>query len=584
MKKYLFYIVIAMSFLCAPSVLAETKVRGIVVGADNLFGKNPNTTVTSCAHPTSEDKTKFADNKVHCLDTNDIVEILNYSSPVASTTSTCKKGYYYANSVSFPGDGKDHFGYICADNVVTEINVSEELKNEFRNAGFPESYWAKLSLLKAAHPNWKFKAYNTNIDFTEATLNEEGASAIQSSDPKYLSLNTDYSYNSDGTYNQLPEANGWYYANPKTIAYYMDPRNFLDEKSIFMFESLGFDSELQTLEAVHKVLAGTELDQYADLFYEAATYKNNNISPVYLASLSKQEVLKDGKLSPSASGVNSYQNGIYNFYNIGANSSCTNAVKCGIEWAMNTNAPEELRFDRAWTSPRLAILGGATKIAYSFIKNGQVNTYLKKFNVTPNYTYSNQYQTNIKAPYSEAQSTAKGYIDSGKFDSAFEFVIPVFKNMPSDAATLPSKVEEVKQPEKEEPKVEDDTLSVINNAGYSINGSYIMGVQPNTTAQSMKAKIGHGVVITCDGVSIDGDHLVGTADILKINNHSYRVIVKGDATGDGIVSPADYMAIKDHIMEKSTLKNVFQVSGDMNNDGTISPSDYKIVKDDIMNR
>ncbi len=590
MKKYLFYIIIAMSFLCAPSINAETNVTGFVTEKDVLFASAPNLTLpgNNCLYKENGRYSSIfaSPGKAHCIDTSEKVIILNYDSIISSSNNTCGKGYYKANYTNEKGN--TYTGYICADKVIVEVDTNKYAEYFTKN-GIPKIYWTQLALLKEAHPNWNFRGYNTNLDFNTAVNNEEGASAIHTDDPKYLSLNTDYSYNPDtNTYNMLPEGNGWRYANTKTIAFYMDPRNFFDDKKIFMFESLGFNPELHTLDAVKAVLNGTDLAQYADIFYEAARYKDNNISPVYLATLSKQEVvIEGGHLSPSASGENSYQNGIYNFYNIGANSSCTNAVKCGIEWAMNIpknldgSIDETRRFDRVWNSPRLAILGGATKIAVSFIKNGQVNSYLKKFNVTPNGRYSNQYQTNIAAPATEADKTARAYDSAGKLNEQFDFVIPVYNNMPENPASLPTTKEEYVK-EKEE-VVEDNTMNAINNSGYAVNGQYLINVPVGTSVATMKSRISANIKVTCDGREIDGNQVIGTADVLHINGHTYMIIIKGDATGDGKISPADYMAIKDHIMGEP-LKKVFQVSGDMNGDGQISPADYMTVKDYIMSR
>ena len=124
----------------------------------------------------------------------------------------------------------------------------------------------------------------------------------------------------------------------------MDPRNFLNEQSIWQFETLENKSE-QTAAGVEKILNGTWMynsvisykDQngktikmttkYSDAIISAA--KQSGLSAYYLASRIVQEVGGTSAKAGGASGtVNGYK-GIYNYYNIGAGSSATD----GLYWA-----------------------------------------------------------------------------------------------------------------------------------------------------------------------------------------------------------------------------------------------------------
>ncbi len=90
-------------------------------------------------------------------------------------------------------------------------------------------------------------------------------------------------------------------------------------------------------------------------------------------------------------------------------------------------------YQRPWSSPKKAILGGAEFIASSYISAGQFNSYLKKFNVNPNSShgvYNHQYMANLAAPYSEASSTYRSYRDNNLLSLPLEFTIPIFDNMP----------------------------------------------------------------------------------------------------------------------------------------------------------
>ena len=212
---------------------------------------------------------------------------------------------------------------------------------------------------------------------------------------------------------------GWYNANANVVAYYLDPRNFLNEDRIYMFENLAYQSEYQTVNAVNKILAGTKLADYgftANVFMNAgATY---NISPVFLAARVRQET---GGNSASVNGSKSGGTVVYNPFNIGAYGS--NPVSKGLAYAKKMG----------WTTPQKAVNGGASYLASGYINKKQNTIYFQKFNVANGLAKAgtHQYMTNIMAPYSEANITKNSYTKLGITSEALGFVIPVYNNMPS---------------------------------------------------------------------------------------------------------------------------------------------------------
>lgn len=99
------------------------------------------------------------------------------------------------------------------------------------------------------------------------------------------------------------------------------------------------------------------------------------------------------------------------------------------------------RYGRPWTSPKLAIVGGAIWISDGYISKGQNTAYLKKFNVNPKSAYNiygHQYMANLAAPYSEAYTSFKSYRDNNLLSLPLEFSIPIYDNMP-DYTTLPGR-------------------------------------------------------------------------------------------------------------------------------------------------
>ena len=579
-KAFIFGLLVFI--LSTPIVKAENK-NAKVVGTDILVSsainlEKPN---NSCSYQDQNGNYSsiYASRNLRCLDTGDEIVIYNYDKIEPSSISSCKKGYYYI-SYTWPTTKNTYKGYICADNVVVDVDT-KSYEEEFKSANIPEIYWDKLSLLKQAHPNWKFTVYNTNLDWDTVITKELGANYIQSTNPIYLAIGEGYYDLATNSY-IMKEKGGWYAANKATIAYYMDPRNFLDEKNVFMFENLGYNNTYQTLQSVESILKNTDLLPYASKFLEAATYDGNKVSPIMLSALSRQEVvIAGGKLSNSANGTEYLDKGkYYNFYNWGAYSSCTldngqvgYTIQCGLMYA----------YHNGWNTPELSILKGAQNIARSYINVGQNTLYFKKFNVTSNNTYSHQYQTNVEAPIAEARTTYDAYqAIEGLLNSEIEFIIPVYKNMPASTASLPTGVDEKEIEEYKETIINEDISNVISTSGYKIVGQYLMDVKIKTTAKEMLAKLGNNATIDRDGKNISNNEFLGTADILKIGDYTYRIIINGDINGDGEITPADYVKIKNYIMNSSGLTGSFKQAADVNGDSKITPADYVNVKNYIM--
>ena len=256
---------------------------------------------------------------------------------------------------------------------------------------------------------------------------------------------------------QTPYDNGtWYCASKATVAYYMDIRNWLNENYIFAFETLSYDESTQTIDGVKKILAGTFMDKesityidtagktqtinksYAQIIMDAA--KAEGVSPYHLASRLKQEQGK-GKIG-LISGNYTYKDssgntctdlvGYYNYFNILATGSGEAAIiENGLKHAKS----------KGWTTPELAIQGGAKFLAAEYISNYQDCLYLEKYQVdSAGGLYYHQYMQNVSAPYSEGYSTYAAYRDMGMLDCSFNFIIPVYENMPSTISPMPTSI------------------------------------------------------------------------------------------------------------------------------------------------
>jgi len=344
--------------------------------------------------------------------------------------------------ISFTYNSAERTGYVLGDYIKEKTSMTEDGDFEaYLDAqGFPESYREDLRILHANHPDWIFEAQHTNLEWSEALAEESkvGKNLIQNSAiSSWKSMEAgayDYTTNSWVVF----DGSDWVTASKELIAYYMDPRNFLNDIAIFQFETLSYDNSYQTIAGVHNILKGSFMDQaytdtdgwygyYADAFIYAA--EKSGVSPYHLASRCIQEVGING--SASTSGTVSEYEGIFNFYNIGATSS-SNPVVLGLSFASQYNDTYFLPWDTKWK----AIAGGAIYLGTRYINVGQDTLYLQKFNVQGNNPYTHQYMTNVQAPSLEAKNIAQAYGSASSQGIAFQ--IPIYFNMPETACPIPA--------------------------------------------------------------------------------------------------------------------------------------------------
>lgn len=384
--------------------------------------------------------------------------------PKGSTVSITKdvkvkKTRWY--KLSFTYKNKKKTGYVnskyvkLAKKAVTKkvavVALSDaEFEQAMKDEGFPESYKQSLRTLHQAYPYWQFKAYKTGLDWNTALAAESktGVNLISNAKGTAWKSTAADAYDAATGKWKVFDGSTWVAASQAAVAYYMDPRNFLNDRSIYMFEMLEYQPQYQTRAGVNTILSNTPFYNkkfnysdpstgaaksmyYVDAFIQAA--KTSNASPYHLASRVKQEVVTSATTTSSAvSGTVSGYKGIYNFYNIGATSS-SNPVINGLKWASNKTAGTYMR---PWTDPYRSIVGGAQYISSSYISKGQNTGYLEKFNVTAYKRYEHQYMTNVEAAYSEAIKTKNAY--AGIMDqSPLVFSIPVYDNMPSGNCPMP---------------------------------------------------------------------------------------------------------------------------------------------------
>ncbi len=501
--KSIVSVVLTISMLFSFSTLffvnaAETKTGVIITTAKLRTGPGTN-------HAQVVDK--YGNN--FALWKDDVVTIL--SEHESSNNDTNNPIWY---KVSIKRSGTTYTGYVSAGLVIVNTD-SGPLEN------VPEEYKSYIEQLLTAHPDWNFVIYDTGIEwkslFYENAQCAFGTNVVHSSYPlSYRSTQSGaYNWRTDVWYNPDKET-GWYQANAQLIAYYMDPRNFLNEQHIFMFEALSYDEKTQTLDGVKKILSGSFMDDveiknsnnekilYAQAYINAGQIAD--VSPYHLASRTVQEVGKNG--SGSTSGTYKAKDGTdysgyYNFYNIGATAS-SDPIGNGLKYATGTtsNNTQKERYLLPWNSQYKAIVGGAKWIGYGYINNNQDTLYYQKFNVV-NKVWTHQYMANVMAPASESVTIKNAYSNLGILDNSFTFIIPYYKNMPAEACAPPVKSNASPNNWLSSLKIGnyDIDFDAGKTSGYSLEvGGAVSSVNISATTVNSKAKVeGVGTVSLKEG-------------------------------------------------------------------------------------
>lgn len=314
-------------------------------------------------------------------------------------------------------------------------SYAADYSKKLKEKGFPDSYISALCTLHEKYPEWDFEPFQTNLKWEDAVDGERSSHSKQLIQKK-SSLSSAYycscsKCKKNGAY-VIQEGSSWVSASEKAVKYYMDPRNWLDEKHIFQFESTSYDKN-QTQAGVESILKGTWMHN-ADITYvntsgKNTTYKNSdnktvkfskaivdgaedsNMSAYYLASKIVQEV--GGSSKPTAGGVIGTRKpfiGIYNYYNIGAYSTATQ----GLEWGSGFLKTEEKTTLYSTYDSKTKKAGG-TKTS---VPKGQYMSYISKsgnyYKVKLYKVSGTTYSTDGKTGYIHADALRTQYFNYGR--------------------------------------------------------------------------------------------------------------------------------------------------------------------------
>lgn len=312
--------------------------------------------------------------------------------------------------------------YIFINLINTNTVYAAQTKDAYDSnkiAKYP-GYKELIEKVKQAHPNWNIKIHYTNLDWNTVIKNETTERHARNLVSQTKTENWFCSVCKNKPYD-----NGtWRCASEEAVAYYMDPRNLLDDNSIIQFEQSIFNSAIHSVDGVMNMTAGSFLAgrENADAIIEAC--RRVNINPYQIVARILQEQGKNG------STMSRGNEGYYNVFNVGASGNTSAEII--------RNATQTAR-EKGWNTLAKSILGGIDFLKSKYIGIGQDTLYLQKFDVdtTDGELYWHQYMQNLTAALTESYKVRDIYQKMGTFNSSITLCIPVYENMPSVPCAMP---------------------------------------------------------------------------------------------------------------------------------------------------
>lgn len=308
------------------------------------------------------------------------------------------------------------------------LSVSQSISSEINvidKTAYPKVQ-EMIQVLKSKYPKWNFKILYTDLEWNEVIQNEYTGHKTSPKNLVYKSANYKGAWICSICGDLAYDNGSWKCASEEAIKYMMDPRNSLNESDIFQFEELSNNGcNIETLKIMTK---GSFLEGHEQGIIDAAN--TNNVNAYYIAARLIQEQGKSGTVLTSGKGYNGKYEGYYNAFNIAASGNSTGEIL--------TNALIYAQ-KKGWTTLEKSITEGISFLATQYIQKGQNTLYLQKFDVeATNGLYSHQYMQNILAAQNEGITLRNTYIETNTMSAEHTFIIPVYKNMPTEISSRPN--------------------------------------------------------------------------------------------------------------------------------------------------
>ncbi len=456
---------------------------------------------------------------------------------------------WYRVSTGYTVNGEEIVGYVSGGYVRTQTIApgAGAYKNYLTFLGFPESYQSQLIALHRQYPNWVFVANQTGESWATASLKESnrkddypGISLIHPEQKSSWKSKDFYDYETS-EYEKFDGS--WNAASDELVAYYLDPRNFLNGTDIFQFLDQSYDP-YQTVDAVQRIVKNTFLgvssvtDADGTVFNYSAELarigREIGISPLYLAAVIKQEIGYAD--NPSINGKSAKYPGFYNYYNIYAFTTASESANDHGLWYASGSGSGQTSYGRPWNTRLKALQGGALYLYKNYVDVGQHTLYFKKFNVSCDAAYGHfrhQFMTNVMGAYSEGRHLANGY-NAELRQLPLTFDIPIYSGLPAEPCPCPTgdgcinnRLKSITVDEYELfPEFDKDTLDY----NIIITGEVPVSVTLSAEAYHSSAKIAGTGTITLKNGSTDYPITV-TAENGDKRVYTVSIYCAGGATG-----------------------------------------------------
>ncbi len=197
--------------------------------------------------------------------TGSVVKKLAYGAAVTVVSETAGSDGKTWYKIQFSSGSGTQEGYVRSDYIKFPVSYSYDstFENYLNSQGFPESYKVSLRTLHAEHPTWVFQAQKTGLNWSDV-MAAEGAVGTNLVSKSSISSwkSTEYgAYDwNTGIWTGF-DGSSWVAASKDIVAYYMDPRNFLNDTYAFQFLHHAYDSNAQTREGLTSLITGTFLEK-----------------------------------------------------------------------------------------------------------------------------------------------------------------------------------------------------------------------------------------------------------------------------------------------------------------------------------
>ena len=240
--------------------------------------------------------------------TGSVVKKLAYGAAVTVVSETAGSDGKTWYKIQFSSGSGTQEGYVRSDYIKFPVSYSYDstFENYLNSQGFPESYKVSLRTLHTEHPTWVFQAQKTGLNWSDV-MAAEGAVGTNLVSKSSISSwkSTEYgAYDwNTGIWTGF-DGSSWVAASKDIVAYYMDPRNFLNDTYVFQFLHHAYDSNAQTREGLTSLITGTFLEKTPEST-TAAPVVNNSGSTGTSGSLQQGESYGPGMSTGTSGGTSS---------------------------------------------------------------------------------------------------------------------------------------------------------------------------------------------------------------------------------------------------------------------------------------